>query len=170
MSEREFQPAERLERLVKASGARLRLTGFRQFILRGNVVDLAVGIVIGAAFTGLVNALVADLLTPLISIPLHGTAEFGRRFWQVGGAKFLYGDFLNRFLSLLLIGLALYYFVVLPVNHLIERFRPEPDAGTETKPCPECKSRIPFDATRCAFCSIEVPLDPVDAAVSPPPD
>jgi large conductance mechanosensitive channel len=159
----EFDAGERIERLVKAGADRLRLTGFRKFILRGNVVDLAVGIVIGAAFTAVVNALVTDFLTPLIGIPLSGTSEFAKRFWTIGGSKFLYGDFVNRLVTLILIGLALYYFVVLPVNHLMERFKPETDPGQQTKICPECKSKIPWDATRCAFCTVEQP--PLSEAV-----
>jgi large conductance mechanosensitive channel len=163
VSDRGWEPAERIERFVRAGGERLRISGFRKFILRGSVVDLAVGIVIGAAFTALVNALVTDFLTPLVSIPLRGTAEFATRYWEYRGARFHYGDFVNRLLSLVLVGLALYYFVVLPVNHLMERFKPETDPGAETKLCPECRSKIPYDATRCAFCTIEVPPEPVES-------
>ena len=148
---------ERIERMVKAGAERLRLSGFRKFILRGNFVDLATGIVIGAAFTAVVNALVSDFLTPLIGIPLSGSSNFADRFWSLGGAQFLYGDFLNKILALLLIGLALYYFVIIPVNGLMERFKPETEPGKQTKVCPECKSAIPYDATRCAFCTVEQP-------------
>lgn len=162
MSGPEEQPPGRLGRLARGTGGRLRLGGFRTFILRGNVVDLAVGIVIGAAFTAVVNALVADFLTPLIGIPLRNAQEFSHRYWAVGGARFLYGDFLNRILTLVLVGLALYYLVVLPVNHVMERFKPEPDPGVRTKSCPECRSKIPYDATRCAFCTVEVPAGLAD--------
>lgn len=148
---------ERIERFVKAGADRLRLTGFRKFILRGSVVDLATGIVIGAAFTALVNGLVTDFLSPLIGIPLGKNSDFSKRYWNLGGSHFLYGDFVNKLLALVLIGLALYYFVVLPVNHLMERFKPETEPGKQTKTCPECKSSIPFDATRCAFCTVEQP-------------
>jgi len=153
----EYDAGERIGRLAKAGADRLRLTGFRKFILRGNVVDLAIGIVIGAAFTALINALVSDFLTPLVGIPMSGSAEFAKRYWQVGGSKFFYGDFVNKMVTLMLIGLALYYFVVLPVNHLMERFKPETEPGKHTKVCPECKSSIPYDATRCAFCTVQQP-------------
>jgi large conductance mechanosensitive channel len=148
---------ERIERFVKAGADRLRLTGFRKFILRGSVVDLATGIVIGAAFTALVNSLVTDFLTPLIGIPLGKSDDFSKRYWNLGGSHFKYGDFVNKLLALVLVGLALYYFVVLPVNHLMERFKPETEPGKQTKTCPECKSSIPYDATRCAFCTVAQP-------------
>ena len=162
-----FDAGERIERFVRTGADRLKLSGFRTFILRGNVVDLAVGIVIGAAFTAVVNALVKDFLTPLIGIPLKGVSEFANRYWQLGGSHFKYGDFLNKLLTLVLIGLALYYFVVLPVNRLMERFKPETDPATRTKACPECKSKIPWDATRCAFCTVEQPPLEEAATVSP---
>ena len=146
-----------IERFISRSRERLRISGFRKFILRGNVVDLATGIVIGAAFTAVVNSLVKDFLTPLINIPLRHGSDFAQRYWNVGGAHFKYGDFLNSLLSLILIGLALYYFVVIPVNSLMERFKPDTEPGKQTKTCPECKSSIPYDATRCAFCTVEQP-------------
>jgi large conductance mechanosensitive channel len=146
-----------IERFLTRSRERLSLSGFRKFILRGNVIDLATGVVIGAAFTAVVNALVADFLTPLINIPLSGNADFAKKFFKVGGSKFFYGDFVNKMLTLVLIGLALYYFVVIPVNSLMDRFKPETQPGKATKTCPECKSSIPYDATRCAFCTVEQP-------------
>lgn len=149
-----------IERFLQRSRETLRLSGFRKFILRGNVVDLAIGIVIGAAFTAVVNGLVGDFLTPLIGIALHNGKKgsaFSDHYWLIGGSKFGYGDFLNKLLTLALIGLALYYFVVLPVNTLMERFKPETEPGQQTKKCPECKSSIPWDATRCAFCTVEQP-------------
>jgi large conductance mechanosensitive channel len=153
----DFDAGERIERFVRAGANRLRLSGFRKFILRGNVVDLAVGIVIGAAFTAVVTALVRDFLTPLIGIPLSGASEFAKRSFTIGHSQFLYGDFVNSLISLLLVGLGIYYFVVLPVNHLMERFKPETEPGQQTKVCPECRSSIPFDATRCAFCTVAQP-------------
>ena len=153
----EAQSSDRVETFLRRSRDRLALGGFRKFILRGNVIDLAIGVVIGAAFTAVVTALVSDFLTPLISIPLGNSQEFAKRYWEVGGAHFLYADFLNKVVSLVLVGFGLYYFVVIPVNSLMERFKPETEPGTQTKTCPECKSSIPYDATRCAFCTVEQP-------------
>jgi large conductance mechanosensitive channel len=165
MTERE--PLERLEQLVKTGvrtgTRRLDLAGFREFILRGNVVDLAVGIVIGAAFTSVVKALVADFITPIVAIPLGRSGNFGDRFWGVGGSKFLYGDFLNNMISFVLVGLVVYYFVVKPVNRLMDRYKTATDSSVVTQTCPECKSSIPVDATRCAFCTVVLPT----AAVLP---
>ena len=151
-----------IERFLMRSRETLRLSGFRKFILRGNVIDLATGVVIGAAFTAVVNGLVNDFLTPLINIPLGNNKDFAKQFFKVSGSKFYYGDFINRVLTLVLIGFALYYLVVLPVNALMERFKPDLDPGKRTKQCPECKSSIPYDATRCAFCTVEQP--PLDEA------
>ena len=150
---------ERLEKVVRGGVRRLDLSGFRSFIIRGNVVDLAVGIVIGAAFTAVVQSLVKDFITPLVSIPLGNASDFATRHWELGGAYFVYGDFLNSVLSLLLIGLVVYYFVVRPVNALMERFKPSPEEATPTKTCAECKSSIPHDATRCAFCTVVQPAE-----------
>src|SRR5271166_7153198 len=124
--------------------------GFRDFVLRGNVVDLAVGIVIGAAFGTVVTAFVKDLLTPVIAAIIQ-KPDFSGLFFEVNGAKFLYGDFLNAIISFLLIALAVYYFVVLPVNAMMKRF--EKQALPDKKKCPECESDIPLDARRCAFCT-----------------
>ena len=127
--------------------------GFKQFILRGNVVDLAVAVVIGAAFGAVVAALVKDLLTPLIAA-LVGKPDFSAIKFTVNGSEFLIGDFINAVVSFLLIGAAVYFFVVLPVNTLIARIRrgetvPDPT----TKKCPECLSEVPIAARRCAFCT-----------------
>jgi large conductance mechanosensitive channel len=149
--------AEKAEIFFRKSRDRLGISGFRKFILRGNVVDLATGVVIGAAFSALAIALVTDFLTPLINIPLGGATSFSERYWEVSGSKFLWGDLLNKFLSLILIGFALYYFVVIPVNALMERYKPDVDPGKRTKVCPECKSSIPYDATRCLFCTVQQP-------------
>jgi large conductance mechanosensitive channel len=156
-------PKQRLEHLVKRGTRRLDLAGFREFILRGNVVDLAVGIVIGAAFTSVVKALVADFITPIVAIPLGEGGDFSKRFWDLGGSHFLYGDFLNNLIEFLLVGLVVYYFVVRPVNHLMDRFKTTTDSAVPTQTCPECKSSIPMDATRCAFCTVVLPA----AAVAP---
>ncbi len=127
--------------------------GFRDFVLRGNVVDLAVGVVIGAAFGTVVTAFVKDLLTPVIAAIVK-KPDFSGFFFEVNGAKFLYGDFVNTIISFLLIALAVYYFVVLPVNSLMKRF--EKQALPDKKKCPECESDIPITARRCAFCTSQV--------------
>jgi large conductance mechanosensitive channel len=158
------EPLERLEHLVKSGSRRLDIAGFREFILRGNVVDLAVGIVIGAAFTSVVKALVADFITPVVAIPLGSSGDFATRFWDIGGSHFRYGDFVNNLISFVLIGVVVYYFVVRPVNHLMDRFKTSTDVSVPTQTCPECKSSIPFDATRCAFCTVVLP------AAAVPPD
>jgi large conductance mechanosensitive channel len=124
--------------------------GFREFVLRGNVVDLAVGVVIGAAFGTVVSAFVKDLLTPIIAA-VAGKPDFSSLFFELHGSKFLIGDFLNAIISFLLIAAAVYYFVVLPVNHLMKRF--ETQALPDKKKCPECQSDIPIEARRCAFCT-----------------
>lgn len=131
------------------------LKGFREFILRGNVVDMAVGVVIGAAFGGIVTAFVKDLLTPLIAA-IAGKPDFSAYVFEIHGSKFLYGDFLNALISFLLIAAAVYYFVVLPVNAVMARYHKEPAAPPATKTCPECQSEIPAAARKCAFCTSAV--------------
>ena len=132
------------------------MKGFKQFLLRGNVVDLAVGVVIGAAFGTVVTAFVKDMLTPLIAA-LVKKPDFSAFVFEVNGSKFLYGDFVNALISFLLIAAAVYYFVVLPVNALVARYRKAPaSADPTTKKCPECLSEIPIDARRCAFCTSPV--------------
>jgi large conductance mechanosensitive channel len=129
--------------------------GFKQFLLRGNVVDLAVGVVIGAAFGGVVTALTKDLLTPLIAA-LVGKPDFSAIQFTVNGSKFPIGDFINAIVSFVLIAAAIYYLVVLPVNALISRAHKEPPADPSTKKCPECLSEIPIGAKRCAFCTSQL--------------
>jgi large conductance mechanosensitive channel len=127
--------------------------GLREFLLRGNVVDLAVGVVIGAAFGAVVTALVKDLLTPLIAA-IVGTPDFSAISFTINNSKFLIGDFLNAVISFLLIGTAVYYFVVLPVNALMARARRgEVPPDPSTRKCTECLSEIPIAARRCAFCT-----------------
>jgi large conductance mechanosensitive channel len=129
------------------------LSGFKQFILRGNVVDLAVGVVIGAAFGSVVTALTKDLLTPLIAA-LVGKPDFSAIKFTINGSVFPVGDFINAVISFLLIAAAVYFFVVTPINALIARVRKAPaPADPTTKKCPECLSEIPLDAKRCAFCA-----------------
>jgi large conductance mechanosensitive channel len=129
------------------------LSGFKQFILRGNVVDLAVGVVIGAAFGSVVTALVKDLLTPLIAA-LVKAPDFSGLTWTLNSSTFHYGDFVNSVISFLLIAAAVYFFVVTPINALIARTRKAAvPADPTTKKCPECLSEIPIDARRCSHCS-----------------
>jgi large conductance mechanosensitive channel len=129
------------------------LSGFKQFILRGNVVDMAVGVVIGAAFASVVGALTKDLLTPLIAA-LVKAPDFAGLKWTLNGSTFLYGEFLNTLISFLLVAAAVYFFVVTPINALVTRMRKAPaPADPTTKKCPECLSEIPIDARRCAHCA-----------------
>ena len=129
------------------------MTGFKQFILRGNVLDLAVAVVIGAAFGAVVTALVKDVLTPLIAA-IAGKPDFSAIAVEVNGSKLLIGDFLNAVIAFVMMALAVYFFVVLPVNHLIARIRRgEAAPDPTTKKCPECMSEVAIAARRCAFCT-----------------
>ncbi len=132
------------------------MSGFKQFILRGNVVDLAVAVVIGAAFGTVVQAFVKDIVTPIIGI-FGGVPDFAAWTVTINGSKFLIGDFINALLAFLIVALIVYYFVVLPVQKFMERFAPAPAATPDTtRSCPYCLSKIPKAATRCAFCTAEV--------------
>ena len=132
------------------------LKGFRQFIFRGNVVDLAVAVVIGAAFGALVTAFVKDLLTPLIAA-IAGKPDFSALRLTLNNSQFLYGDFINAIISLLLVAAAVYFFVVVPMNALMARLkRGEAPPDPTTKQCPECLSEIPVGARRCAHCTTVV--------------
>ena len=129
------------------------LKGFKTFLLRGNVVDLAVAVVIGAAFGVVVAALVKDLLTPLIAA-IVGQPDFSAIVFTVNGSQFLIGDFINAVLAFMLVGAAIYFFVVMPMNMLDERRRRgEAPPDPTTKKCPECLSEVPVAARRCAFCT-----------------
>src|SRR5580700_497002 len=129
------------------------LSGFKKFILRGNVVDMAVGVVIGAAFASVVGSLTKGLLTPLIAAVVKAP-DFSGLFFTLNGSKFLYGEFINAVISFLLVAAAVYFFVVTPINALVARMRKDPaPADPTTKKCPECLSEIPIDARRCAFCA-----------------
>lgn len=128
------------------------LKGFKTFLLRGNVVDLAVGVVMGAAFGAVVSSFVKDLLTPLIAATV-GKPNFDYLVFEVNGAKITYGTFLNALISFVLVAGAVYFFVVVPINALVSRARKEPPADPTTKKCPECLSEIPIDARKCAHCT-----------------
>lgn len=127
------------------------LKDFKAFLLRGNVVDLAVAVVIGAAFGAVITSFVSNLLTPLIAIP--GSTDFSNLRFKVGGGTFMYGQFLNDLLAFLLIAAAVFFFVVKPANALMTRRKTQPDVESTTKDCPECLSNIPTGARRCAFCT-----------------
>jgi large conductance mechanosensitive channel len=129
------------------------MKGFKQFLLRGNVLDLAVAVVIGTAFTAVVTALVKDLLTPLIGA-IGGTPDFSALAVEVNGSKLLIGDFINALISFVMIAAAVYFFIVLPVNALVARMRRgEAAPDPTTKKCPECLSEVAIAARRCAFCT-----------------
>ena len=127
-----------------------RLKGFKHFILRGNAIDLAVGVVIGAGFSGVVNALVRDLITPLIGA-FFNTSDFSNLAFSINNSRFLYGDFINAALSFVLIAGVVYFFVIAPMEIFIAKTHKQPDPTT--KKCPECMSEIPISAKRCAFCT-----------------
>jgi large conductance mechanosensitive channel len=131
------------------------MKGFRQFLLRGNVIDLAVAVVIGAAFVAVVTAFVKDILTPLLAA-IGGKPDFSQLTFSVNNSKFFYGDFINALIAFVIVAAVIYYLVVLPVNALISRARRQPPADPTTKKCPECLSEIPIDARRCAFCTAVV--------------
>ena len=144
---------------------------FKSFIMRGNAVDLAVGVVMGAAFGAVVNSIVSNLLTPITTIwqdckikddpttPVVETCnQFANLKFSLGGSTFNYGNVLNSLISLILIGAAIFFLVVRPLNHLEERRKSqEPEPESPTRPCPECLSEIPREARRCAHCTVEVP-------------
>lgn len=132
------------------------LKDFKKFILRGNVVDLAVAVVIGAAFTGIVNALVKDLVTPLIAA-LGGKQDFSNLYFTVNHSQFMYGDFLNAVVSFLLIASVVFFLIVQPINKLVTLSNRKKTVEEPTeKKCPECLSTIPKDARRCAFCTAKL--------------
>jgi large conductance mechanosensitive channel len=153
---------ERLGSGLRAGGGILR--EFRTFLLRGNVVDLAIGVVIGVAFSGVVQALVKDLITPLIAA-IGAKPDFGTLSFTLNRSVFRYGDFFNVLLSFLIIAAVVFFLVVLPMNRLValsQRGRQAPPVTT--RECPECLSKIPMKARRCAFCTAEV----VPVAPDPP--
>ncbi len=131
------------------------LKGFRQFILRGNVVDLAIGVVIGASFNTVVGSLVKDFLTPLVAA-IFKTPDFSKLMFVINGSQFMYGDLLNSFISFFLVAVSVYFFVVLPMNAVVSRVYRHPPADPSTKRCPECLTEIPIKATRCAACGIRL--------------
>ena len=133
------------------------LSDFKKFVLRGNVVDLAVAVVVGVAFTAVIAAFVADFLTPLIGA-IFGKSSFQNLYFTVHHSKFMYGDFLNKVLSFLIVATVVFFAVVVPLTALMRRLNlvPKDEPKPETRPCPECLSDIPVAARRCAFCTSEV--------------
>jgi large conductance mechanosensitive channel len=125
---------------------------FKEFLLRGNLVELAVAVVIGVAFAAVVNALVEDLITPLIAA-IGGKQDFSALTFSINDSIFRYGDFLNALLSFLVVAAAVYFLVVKPVNALMARRKTEPPVDESVRECPECLSSIPSSARRCAFCT-----------------
>jgi large conductance mechanosensitive channel len=128
------------------------LKGFRDFILRGNVVDLAVAVVIGAAFSGIVSALVKDLITPLIAA-IGGQRDFSGLFFTINNSKFMVGDFFNSLISFLIVAAVVYFLIVLPMNKIMAKMKRGEKVDPAEKTCPECLSMIPLKAKRCKFCT-----------------
>lgn len=128
------------------------LKEFKQFLLRGNVVDLAVGVVVGAAFSTVVNALVSDLLTPFISA-IARVPDFSGLSFTLNGSKFMYGHLFNAVISFILVASAVFFFVVKPMNLLVSRSHKEEPPDPTTKKCPECIGEIPMQAKRCMYCT-----------------
>jgi large conductance mechanosensitive channel len=130
------------------------MRGFRDFLLRGNVVDLAIAVVIGVAFAAVVTSFVRDLITPLIAA-LGGQPDFSALSFTINKSQFLYGDFIDALLTFVIVAAVIYFFVVTPYDKLMSRFKPMPEPAP-TRHCPFCLSNIPAAATRCAFCTAEV--------------
>jgi len=133
------------------------MKGFKAFLLRGNVVELAVAVVIAVAFGLVITAFVKDLVTPLVAA-LFGKPDFGALTFTINNSKFLYGDFINAAVSFVIVAAVIYFFVVVPYTALLARARKEPPADPTTKKCTECLSEIPIDARRCAFCTSPQPV------------
>lgn len=128
------------------------LKGFKEFIMKGNVVDMAVGVVIGVAFGGVVTAMVKDLVTPLIGI-FGGTPDFSGIYFTINQSKFMIGDFINSLVSFLTISAVIYFAVVIPMNKLTEKMKSGKSIDPTEKSCPECLSLIPIKSRRCKFCT-----------------
>jgi large conductance mechanosensitive channel len=128
------------------------MSGFKKFLLRGNLVDLAVAVIIGAAFGGLVTALTKDFITPILAA-IGGKPDFSTLHFTINKSTFNYGDFLNVLIAFVILALVLYFFVVMPFSALLERYKPAPDDPAPLKDCTECLSSIPAAARKCAFCS-----------------
>ena len=130
------------------------MSDFKEFVLRGNVIDLAVGVIIGAAFAKIVEALVKDVITPFIG--MFGKVDLSNLNTTISGAKFGFGDFLNAVIGFLILAFVVFFFIVKPVNHLMFLRKTDTSIDPVTRECPFCISSIPVSATRCAFCTSEV--------------
>lgn len=133
------------------------LQDFRRFLLRGNVVDLAVAVVIGVAFSAVVSSLVQDIITPIVAA-IFGQPDFSALTFTINNSVFRYGSFINSVLSFVAIGAVVFFLVVKPVNSLISRSRNQPPPDPTTKQCPECLSAVPINARRCAACASALPV------------
>jgi large conductance mechanosensitive channel len=131
------------------------LKDFKAFILRGNVIDLAIGVAIGAAFTAVVGAFTSGIVTPLLAIP-GNAARFSDLHFTISGSEFLYGAVIDALIQFLIVAAVLFFFVVVPVNKLMARRKTEPEVESTTKDCPRCLSSVPIAATRCAFCTSDI--------------
>ena len=131
------------------------MDGFKKFLLRGNVVDLAVAVVIGAAFSGVVNAFVKAFIAPLVGVATGAAGDFSKKSFTAADVTVPYGEFIQALISVLIIAAVVYFLVVKPVQRLMDRFKTEPEPSDPVKECPECLSKIPQAAVRCAFCTVE---------------
>lgn len=143
------------------------LTGFKDFISRGNVIDLAVAVVVGAAFNSVVQALVKDILTPLIAA-IFGQPDFSNLTFTINGSQFRYGDLLNSVINFVIVAAAIYFFVVAPLNHLAETRNRRLVQTPTTRECPECLTVIPIAARRCSACGVESDPQPVGSDTDAP--
>jgi large conductance mechanosensitive channel len=140
------------------------LREFRAFILRGNLIDLAVAVVLGTAFGAVVAALVKDLVTPLIAA-IGGKPDFSNLKFKINGSEFLYGDFINALLAFVIVAAVIFFLVIKPINALMDRRKVDTATDATTRACPQCLSDIPIAAQRCAFCTSELaPLPPAKSA------
>lgn len=145
------------------------MNGFQKFLLRGNVIDLAIAVVIGAAFGAVVTAFVAAFVAPLVGVVTGASGDVSDRSFTLASVEFPYGLFLQALLSFALVAAVIYFLVLQPVNRLMERYKTEPEVQSTTKQCPECLSSIPSAATRCAFCTVQQATEPPHPIPPPPP-
>jgi large conductance mechanosensitive channel len=131
------------------------LKGFRDFILRGNVIDLAVAVVVGGAFNAIVNSLVKDIITPFIAA-IGGKKDFSALYFTINNSRFLIGDFVNAIISFVIIAAVIYFFIVAPMNRILAKIKKGEKVDPTEKQCPFCLSQIPIKATKCKFCTSSV--------------